>query len=128
MPPEFVVPLAAFVVGYLLRLVIGGRATERTGAEAAARRFIDARIEEHIDRLAAKHRRAATERFSDPDDVPPAFANDIQSFIAEALLRDVVVATGDEEVAGAVRELVVLERGYIYARVMKRIQELSSRG
>ena len=123
MTPEIVVPLAAFVVGYLLRLAVGRRPV---GPKEAARRFIDARIDEHIDVLAAQHRRAGAGGIDDGDDIPPRFANDIQSFIAEVLLHDVVVATGDDEVAGAVRELVVLERGYIYGRIMARLGDRTS--
>lgn len=128
MPPEIavVVPIAAFVVGCLLRFALGGRSAGPAGPQEAARRFIDARIDEHIELLAAQHRRASPGGIAELDDVPPRFANDIQAFIAEVLLRDVVAATGDEEVAGAVRELVVLERGYIYGRIMGRIRDRSA--
>jgi hypothetical protein len=122
MPLEIVVALAAFVAACLLRRVAGRRTAAVVGPKEEARRFIDARIDEHIDSLAAKHLQASPGGVGDLDDIPPRFANDIQAFIAGALLRDVVVATGDEDVADAVRELVVLERGYIYGRIIERIQ------
>lgn len=120
MPPEIMVALATFVTVFLVaRLAMGsGRDGRDFDPEAEARRFIERRIDEHLDELARRYLETGSEPEADPS---PRFGEEIETFIADVVLRDAPVAVDDEDVLAAVRELVVLERAYVYDQVLARV-------
>ncbi len=120
MPPEIVVALGTFVAVLLLARLARGRGRDSRGfdPEAEAKRFIDARIEAHLDELAQKYLATGSRPEADPS---PRFADEIETFIADVVLRDAPAAVDDLDVLEAVRELVVLERAYLYDRILARV-------
>ena len=141
MPLEIAVPLAAFLVFFLGRLAFGpGRREQAPEPEAAAKRFIEARIDEHIELLAGKYLETRPP-VADPDgsgegpdprerqdaqvedDISRRFASDIEAFIADVVLEDEALSAMDDvELKSAIREVVVLNRQYVYDQVLARIR------
>jgi hypothetical protein len=142
MPLEIAVPLAAFLVFFLGRLAFrpGRREEGPEPEEAAARRFIEARIDEHIEFLAGKYLETRTP-VADPDgsgegrdprerqdvqvddDISRRFASEIEAFIADVVLEDEALSAMDDvEMKSAIREVVVLNRQYVYDQVLARIR------
>lgn len=124
-PPEVVLPAAIFLFLVLIRLALAlpgrPRALEDDVLEAEARRWIDARIEEHVDVLAEAY--GETGIRAEPDELPPGFAMTVESFIAEVLLRERDSEGFDVDLAEAVREFVVLHRAELYEGVTTRTRE-----
>lgn len=117
---EVVVPAAIFLVIVLIGLVLTRRTSivEDDGLEAEARRWIEDRIDEHVDSLADAYGEAGTG--ADADELPPAFAASIESFIAEILLPQRDGAEVDLDLGLAIREFVVLRRAELYEEVATR--------
>jgi hypothetical protein len=142
MPLEIAVPLAAFLVFFLGCIAFGRGRREPAPEpeEAAAKRFIEARIDEHVELLAEKYletRPSVAEpdgsgEDRDPrerqdaevdDDVSRRFASEIEAFIADVVLEDEALsALDDVELKSAIREVVVLDRQYVYDQVLARIR------
>lgn len=121
MPLEVVVPIVAFAVFFLGRLALGPRREREPDPEAAARGFIDARIDQHLERLARAYAQPGAR--SADDEVAPGFAAEIESFIGNVVLWDALAAVDDDDVSAAVRELVVLDRRYVYDRILTRVRD-----
>jgi hypothetical protein len=122
MMPEAAVAFATFVI-VLLALNRWTRQDTEVGfdddADArAARRFIEAKIDEHVEALAKRYLEAGGTA-SGGDDMPGRFAQDIDGFIATALMRDSAEQIG---LGIAVRQVLTLERERIYALVLARVQ------
>jgi hypothetical protein len=121
MMPEAAVALATFVIVLLVLRPWTRQEPEvdpdHEDAEAA-RRYIEAQIEEHIEALAGRYLAAGGDE-SGGDELPGAFAQDIEHFIATCLTRESADTLG---LGGAVRCVVTLERERIYALVLARIQ------
>jgi hypothetical protein len=121
MLPEAAVALATFVI---VLLALRGWTREEPEVDLdhedtkAARRFIEAQVEEHIEALAGRYLEAGGLE-SGGDEVPGAFAQDIEHFIATYVTRERADTLG---LGGAVRCVVTLERERIYALVLARIQ------
>ena len=121
MMPEAAVALATFVI---VLLVLRRWTREEPEVDldhedaGAARRFIEAQVEEHIEALTERYLEAGGSE-SGGDEVPGAFAQDIEHFIATYVTRDSADTLG---LGGAVRCAVTLERERIYALVLARIQ------
>lgn len=122
MMPEAAVAFATFVI---VLLVLNRWTRENTAVAfdddedaGAARRFIEAKIDEHVEDL-AKHYLDAGGAEADGDEVPGRFAHDIEGFIATVVMRDSAEVIG---LGAAIRRVVTLEREQIYALVLARIQ------
>lgn len=124
MPPEIVVvPAAAFAVFFLGRLALGPALRDHEpDPEAAARRFIETRIDAHIGRLTRAYSQPGA-RSTDHDDLTPGFAGEIESFIGNVVLWDALSDVDDDGVSTAVRELVVLDRQYVYDQILTRVRD-----
>jgi hypothetical protein len=142
MPLEITVPLATFVVFFLGRLAFGrGRHEHELEPDAAAKRFIEARIDEHVEFLAMKYLQTrppagdpeTSAGCPDPreqqdapvegDDISRWFASEIEAFIARVVLEDErLSAIDDVEIKSAIREVVVLNRQYVYEQVLARVR------
>jgi hypothetical protein len=119
-PPSVLAAAAALLV--LIGLVLAKRrAFSDDDLETAARRWIGARIDEHVDALAEAYGEAGL--CADPDDLPPGFAIRIELFIAEVLLRELDAEGFDVDLRAAVREFAVLQRAEIYEDVTKRTRK-----
>ena len=120
MPPEIVVvPAAAFAVFFLGRLVLGpARGDDEPDPEGVARRFIDSRIDQHIERLTRAYAQPRAKGAHDD-----GFAGEIESFIGNVVLLDALTAIVDDDVSTAVRELVVLDRQYVYDQILTRVRD-----
>ncbi len=141
MPLEIAIPLAAFLVFFLGRIVFGrGRREQAPEPEAAAKRFIETRIDEHVELLAGKYLETRSP-VADPDgsgegrdprdrpdarvedDISRRFASEIEAFIADVVLEEEgLSAIDDGELKSAIREVVVLNRQYVYEQVLARIR------
>ena len=122
MMPEAAVALATFVI---VLLVLNRWTREDTEVAfdddedaAAARRFIETKIDEHVEAL-AKHYLEAGGAEAGGDELPGRFAQDVEGFIATVVMRDSADVIG---LGAAVRRVVTLEREQIYALVLARIQ------
>jgi hypothetical protein len=120
MPAELLVA-SGIVLAMLLALLArrSGSANRAASDETAlGRRYIEAEVDEHIPALAARY--AQIMAASGHDD-PERFRLEVESFIAQVLQRDL-----DEpeaaELRDCVRELLVLEREYVYDLVFARIR------
>jgi len=119
MPAELLVA-SGIVVGVLLAL-LAGRSGSASGAAsdetALAKRYIDAEIDGHVARLAARYAEVVVASGDDAD----RFRVEVELFIAQVLERDL-----DEpeaaELRDSVREVLVLEREYVFDRVLARIR------
>ena len=120
MPAELLVA-SAIVVGVLLAL-FAGRSGSGNGAAAdetaLAKRYIDAEIDGHIARLAGRYAEVAV---ASGHDEPDRFRIEVELFIAQVLERD-LDEPGAAELRDAVREVLVLEREYVFDRVLARIR------
>jgi hypothetical protein len=120
MPAELLVA-SGIVAALLLALLMRGSRPENGVASddtMLGKRYIDAEIDEHIGALAARYAEiAAAAGHDDPD----RFRLEVESFIAQVLERDL---DGPEaaELRDSVREVLVLEREYVYDRVFASIQ------
>jgi hypothetical protein len=122
MMPEAAVALATFVI-VLLVLNRWTREDTEVGFDddedaKAARRFIETKIDEHVEALAQRYLKAGGAA-AGGDEMPGRFAQDIEGFIATALTRDSAEQIG---LGTAVRQVVTLEREQIYAQVLARVQ------
>ena len=120
MPAELLVA-SGIVVGVLLALLAGRSGSENGAASdetALAKRYIDAEIDQHVAPLATRYAEVAlASGHEDPD----RFRVEVELFIAQVLERDL-----DEpeaaELRDSVREVLVLEREYVFDRVLARIR------
>jgi hypothetical protein len=116
MPAELFVAsgMLAAVLLALLALTTPSENGAASDETALAKRYIDARIEEHIAALAARYAQITAASGHDDSD---RFRLEVESFIAQALQRDL-----DEpeaaELRDSVREVLVLEREWVYDRVL----------
>jgi hypothetical protein len=120
MMPEAAVALATFVI-VLLALRRWTREPEADSDRedaTAARRFIEAQIDAHVEALAERYLEAGGSE-SGGDELPGAFAQDIEHFIATYVTRESTEAAG---LGRAVRCVVTLEREKVYASVQSRVQ------
>jgi len=116
------VPLAAFAVFVLARLTLGPGAREREpDPQAAARSFVEDRIDRHIERLTRAWLQPGAHSAEDAG-TAPAFASEIESFIGNVVLWDALSTLKDDALSAAVRELVVLDRPWIDARILARVK------
>lgn len=120
MPPEVVVPVAAFALFFLGGLAFRRAQADDLDPEAEARRFIDRSIDANVERLARAYLQPGAP--GTDDDLPPGFASEIESFIGNVLLWDALSAIDDEDVSAAVREIVVLDRQYVYDGITARVR------
>jgi hypothetical protein len=123
MMPEAAVALVTFVI-VLLALNRLTRADTEVAVDddedaAAARRFIEAKIDEHVEDLARLYLEAGGDE-AGGDEVPGRFAQEIEGFIAAILTRDSADLIG---LSTAVRRVVTLERERVYALVLSRIRD-----
>ncbi|MGH6901266.1 MAG: hypothetical protein ACREIR_00840 [Geminicoccaceae bacterium] len=122
MMPEVAVAFATFVIVLLVLNRWTREDTEVAFSDdedtVTARRFIATKIDEHVEALAKSYLEAGGDE-ADGDEVPPRFAQDIEAFIATALMRDSADLIG---LGAAVRGVVTLERERIYALVLARVQ------
>ena len=126
MPAELLV--ASGIVLVLLLALLMRRSGSENGAAsdetALGKRYIDAEIDGHIGALAARY--AEMTAASGHED-PERFRLEVESFIAQVLERDL-----DEpeaaELRDSVREVLVLEREYVYDRVFARIRAHRAEG
>jgi hypothetical protein len=122
MMPEAAVALATFVI-VLLVLNRWTREDRALGLDddedaRAARRFIETKVDEHIQALAQRYLEAGGAA-AGGDEMPGRFAQDIEAFIATALMRESAEQIG---LGIAVRQVLTLERERIYALVLARVQ------
>ena len=124
-PPEIALPAAIFLFVVLIGLMLGrgGRTqtVDNTGLEAKVRRWIGDRIAEHISILAEAYGDARAS--AELAELPPGFAETIETFIAEVLHRERDAGHRDVDLGEAVREFVVLHRAEIYDDVTARTRE-----
>jgi hypothetical protein len=123
MMPEAAVALVTFVI-VLLALNRWMRADTEILVDddedaKAARRFIEAKIGEHVEALARLYLEAGGNE-AGGDDMPGRFAQEIEGFIATILTRDSADLIG---LSAAVRRVVTLERERIYALVLSHIRD-----
>ncbi|MGH6943365.1 MAG: hypothetical protein ACREH6_03975 [Geminicoccaceae bacterium] len=123
MRPELVLGFGLFFTVFLLLLAAKPAAEHASGAAdraQRARRYVDRKIEENLEGLVQRYVEAGG---SAGGEVPESFDQVIQSFIASEILDDLAPGEEDvEELRIPVRELVVLEREYVHAKVMDRIR------
>lgn len=119
MSAELILALAALAAALLVARTASGRAAE-PDPEAAARRFVETRIDAHVGRLSEDYLETVPDGTA-PDDVPPDFAKRIESFIGNVILWDALTAVRDDATSAAIRELVVTERASIYERILDRV-------
>ena len=126
MPAELLVA-SGIVLVLLLALLMRRSGLENGAASdetALGKRYIDAEIDGHIGALAARY--AEMTAASGHED-PERFRLEVESFIAQVLERDL-----DEpeaaELRDSVREVLVLEREYVYERVFARIRAHQAAG
>jgi hypothetical protein len=126
MPAELLVT-SGIVVGVLLAfLAARSGSANRTAADeiTLAKRYIDAEIDGHIAPLAARYGEVA---MASGHDDPDRFRLEVELFIAQVLERHL----DDPEAAelrDAVREVLVLEREYVFERVLARIRAYRADG
>lgn len=117
MPPILVLGLGVFLVVFLCLLAL--RPVPRPAVARddlqAARRYIDRQIDEHLEELARSAEEAAAVRAG-----TEPLAEAIETFIAHVLAQVHELAE-DDDLDLKVRELVVLEREYIYRQILDRI-------
>jgi hypothetical protein len=123
MMPEAAVALVTFVI-VLVALSRWMRADTEVAVDededaATARRFIEAKIDEHVEALARLYLEAGGDE-AGGDEVPGRFAQEIEGFIASILTRDSADLIG---LSAAVRRVVTFERERIYALVLARIRD-----
>ena len=121
MTPDVAVSLATFVVVLWLLTRLGSTKPASFGADPdveRARQFIRTKIDDHAEALAQRYLEAcAQDRGSDR--APGGFAREIEWFIGNVLLREVMLE--DPDIAAAVREVVTLERELIYEQILSRV-------
>jgi hypothetical protein len=129
MSPELIAGALAFLVFFLVLKLFAGRAAPAvapSGDSGDARRYIDGKIEEHLQSLVEKYIRA--------QDGPPyagghrtgedRFAPEIEAFIGRVLERDDASPHPDRATMDiSVREFLVLEREYVYRQIMDRVRQ-----
>jgi len=122
MLPEAAIALATFVI---VLSVLNRWTREDTEVAfdddddaAAAKHFIETKIDEHVEALARRYLEAGGAE-AGGDEVPGRFAQDIEGFIATVVTRDSADVIG---LGAAVRRVVTLEREAIYDLVLARVQ------
>jgi hypothetical protein len=123
MTPDVAVSFATFVLVLWLVSRLGA-STKPAGVEVdpdveRARQFVRTKIEHHAEALAQRYLDACEEDRRG-DRVSGSFAREIEWFIGNVLLHDVVIE--NPEVAPALRELVTLEREHVYELILSRVQ------
>lgn len=125
-------PIELFVASGIVLAVLLALLARRSAADSRAasddtalgKRYIDAEIDQHAGALAARY--ADISAASGHED-PERFRLEVESFIAQVLERDL-----DEpeaaELRDSVREVLVLEREYVYDRVFARIRAHRAEG
>jgi hypothetical protein len=83
-------------------------------------RFVDGKIDEHIEELVAAWREAGS---AEAAGGCSPLTRQIESFIGTVLIRACASAAVDAELRDEVRELLVLEREQVYQRILARIEE-----
>ena len=120
MPTELLVASGIVLVVFLALLL--RRAGSGDGAlsdeTVQGKRYIDGEIDQHVAELAARYAEMAA---ASGQVAPERFRLEVESFIARVLERDL-----DEpdaaELRDSVREVLVLEREYVYDQVFARIR------
>ena len=125
MTPDVAVPFAAFVLVLWLVSRLGA-STKPTAVEVdpdveRARQFVRTKIEDHAETLAERYLQACEEDRRG-DRAPGSFERDIEWFIGNVLLHDVVLEK--PELGPAVREVVILEREHVYELVLSRVRAI----
>jgi hypothetical protein len=119
MPAELIIASGMVVAALLALLALrtpseNGAASDET---ALAKRYIDAETEKHVAALAARYGEIAAAGHGDTE----RFRLEVELFIAQVLERDL-----DEpeaaELRDSVREVLVLEREYVYDRILARVR------
>lgn len=128
MSPELIAGALAFLVFFLVLRVLAGRAAPAAaphGDSRDAKRYIDGKIDEHIETLADRYVRLQGEapRAGDHRIGEDRFAPEIEAFIGEVLERDEASPHPDRVTMDiSVRELLVLDREYVYRQIMDRVR------
>jgi hypothetical protein len=127
MSPEIVAGGLAFLVFFLVLRLFAGRAAPTAAPRTDsgdARRYIDGKIDEHIETLADRYvtLQGAAPRAGEHRSAEDRFAPEIEAFIGEVLERDETSPHPDGITMDvSVREFLVLEREYVYRQIMDRV-------
>ena len=129
MSPELIAGGLAFLVFFLVLRLFAGRAAPAaapSGDSTDARRYIDRKIDEHIEMLANRYNSLQGEALQADDrrTGEDRFAPEIEAFIGEVLERDDTSPHPDGVTMDiSVREFLVLEREYVYRQIMDRVRQ-----
>ena len=118
MTPEVAVSVATFVIVFLLLSRLGSAKPTRVEVDPdveRARQLIRSKIDEHAEALAQRFVEVCGQ---DASGDTGSFAREVEGFIANVLLHDIELE--HPGVGPAVREVVTLEREYVYALVLAR--------
>jgi hypothetical protein len=123
MSPDIVVGVATFVIVLWLLTRLGSARPVRIEVDPdleRARQYIRTKVDEHTESLAKRYDEA---REGDPrgDRASALFAREIEWFIGNILLHDVVIE--NPEIAPALREVVTLEREHVYDLILSRFED-----
>jgi len=129
MSAELIAGGLAFLVFFLVLRLFAGRAAPAAapqGDSGEARRYVDGKIDEHIEALADRYAMLQDQkpRPGEHRSAEDRFAPEIEAFIGEVLERDDMSPHPDGVTMDvSVRELLVLEREYVYRQIMDRVRQ-----
>jgi hypothetical protein len=129
MSPELIAGALACLVFFLVLRLFSGHATPAAapyGDSEDARRYIDGKIDEHLEALADRYvmLRDQAPRPGEHRSAEDRFAPEIEGFIGEVLERDETSPHPDRVTMDiSVREFLVLEREYVYRQIMDRVRQ-----
>jgi hypothetical protein len=129
MSPELIAGALACLVFFLVLRLFAGRAAPAvatSGDSEDARRYIDGKIDEHLQALADRYvmLRDQAPRPGEHRSAEDRFAPEIEAFIGEVLERDETSPHPDRVTMDiSVREFLVLEREYVYRQIMDRVRQ-----
>jgi hypothetical protein len=129
MSPELIAGGLAALVFFLVLRLFSGRAAPAAasyGDSGDARRYVDGKIDEHIETLADRYVTLQDQapRPGEHRSAEDRFAPEIEAFIGEVLERDETSPHPDRVTMDvSVREFLVLEREYVYRQIIDRIRQ-----
>jgi hypothetical protein len=122
MTPDIAIGVATFVIVLWLLTRPGSGRSARIEVDPdleRARQYIRAKIDQHTESLAKRYEEVCEEN-PRGDRASGLFAREIEWFIGNILLHDVVIET--PEIARALREVVTLEREHVYDLILSRFE------
>ena len=129
MSSELVAGAFAALVFFLVLRIFAGKAepADPIASDARrARRYVDDKIDEHLEELTDRFVRTQDGK-SQPGDHRTGddrFAPEIEAFIGDVLERDEASPHPDGNLMDvSVREFLVLEREYVYQRILDRVHQ-----